>query len=98
MTRSRRSLTFWTSKEVREVVRSHLNYAVADTKQWEQSAAYHLERSPSVHSFVKNSYDTLGTRSVLGFTIPYKLDGETHEYVPDFRRVGITPRSGYLKR
>lgn len=83
-TGSTADVDFWTSKEVREVVRSHLNYAVADTKQWEQSAAYHLERSPSVYSFVKNSYDPLGTRSVLGFTIPYKLEGETHEYVPDF--------------
>ncbi len=30
---------FWTSREVREVVKSHLNYVVADTNQWEQSAA-----------------------------------------------------------
>jgi type III restriction enzyme len=83
-TGSTADVDFWTSKEVREVVRSHLNYAVADTKQWEQSAAYHLDNSPHVNSFVKNSYDPLGTRSVLGFTIPYCLDGEAHEYVPDF--------------
>ncbi|CAN5427798.1 hypothetical protein BH20VER3_BH20VER3_03170 [soil metagenome] len=83
-TGSTTDVDFWTSKEVREVARSHLNYAVADTKQWEQSAAYHLDNSSLVHSFVKNSYDPLGTRSVLGFTIPYYLDGEPHEYVPDF--------------
>ena len=83
-TGSTADVDFWTSKEVREVVRSHLNYAVADTKQWEQSAAYYLDRSDAVHSFVKNSYDPLGTRSVLGFTIPYRLEGEMHEYVPDF--------------
>ena len=35
---------FWTSREVREVVKSHLNYMVADTKQWEQSAAYFLDK------------------------------------------------------
>jgi type III restriction enzyme len=29
---------FWTSRPVREVERSHLNYVVADTEQWEQSA------------------------------------------------------------
>src|SRR5206468_5240017 len=29
---------FWTSRDVREVVKSHLNYVVADTRQWEQSA------------------------------------------------------------
>ena len=34
---------FWTSREVREVVRSHMNYVVADTKQWEQSAAYLID-------------------------------------------------------
>jgi hypothetical protein len=33
---------FWTSKEVREVVHCHLNYAVADTLRWEESAAYYL--------------------------------------------------------
>jgi type III restriction enzyme len=27
---------FWTSRDVREVMKSHLNYVVADTKQWEQ--------------------------------------------------------------
>ncbi|MFC1817236.1 BPTD_3080 family restriction endonuclease, partial [Thermodesulfobacteriota bacterium] len=26
---------FWTSREVREIVKSHLNYMVADTKKWE---------------------------------------------------------------
>ena len=75
---------FWTSKDVREAIRSHLNYIVADTKQWEQSAAYYLDKSEVVHSFVKNSYDPFGTRSVLGFTIPYRLEEDTHEYVPDF--------------
>jgi type III restriction enzyme len=67
---------FWTAKEVREVSRSHLNYVVADTKQWEQAAAYHLDRHPRVRAFVKNQG--------LGFAIPYLHDGGSHDYIPDF--------------
>jgi type III restriction enzyme len=67
---------FWTSRDVREVVHSHLNYVVADTKTWEQSAAYILDTHKSVEAFVKNSG--------LGFGIPYFHNGQSHEYVPDF--------------
>jgi type III restriction enzyme len=67
---------FWTSREVREVIKSHLNYVVADTKQWEQSAAYHIDRHPQVESFAKNAG--------LGFAIPYFYNGQMHDYVPDF--------------
>lgn len=67
---------FWTSREVREVVNSHLNYVVADTKQWEQSAAYHIDKHPSVAAFAKNAG--------LGFAIPYLDNGQMHDYVPDF--------------
>lgn len=67
---------FWTSKEVREVVRSHVNYVVADTRRWEESAAYVLDTHPQVEAFVKNQG--------LGFTIPYVHNGEPHDYVPDF--------------
>jgi type III restriction enzyme len=67
---------FWTSKEVREVVKSHLNYIVADTKKWEQSAAYHLDRHQGVVAFAKNAG--------LGFAIPYFHNGQVHDYVPDF--------------
>ena len=35
---------FWTSRDVREVNRFHLNYVVADTKQWEQSAAFYIDK------------------------------------------------------
>jgi type III restriction enzyme len=66
---------YWTSKDVREVVRSHLNHVVADTKVWEQSAADILDTHPSVEAFVKNAG--------LGFAIPY-LHGQPHDYVPDF--------------
>lgn len=67
---------FWTSREVREVVRSHLNYVVADTKKWEESAAYFIDTSDWVDAFVKNAG--------LGFAIPYFHNGEAHDYVPDF--------------
>jgi type III restriction enzyme len=67
---------FWTSRDVREVMKSHVNYVVADTKRWEQSAAYFIDRHPSVVAFVKNAG--------LGFAIPYLHDGQMHDYVPDF--------------
>jgi len=67
---------FWTSRDVREVVHSHLNYVVADTARWEQSAAYVLDTHPLVEAFVKNAS--------LGFAIPYLHNGQAHDYVPDF--------------
>ncbi len=75
---------FWTSKDVREVVKSHLNYVVADTKVWEQAAAYVIDTHPGVAAFVKNAG--------LGFSIPYLHNGQPREYVPDFIvRLGGTP-------
>jgi type III restriction enzyme len=67
---------FWTSRDVREVVRSHVNYVVADTAKWEQSAAYILDTHPAVEAFVKNAG--------LGFAMPYLHNGQIHDYVPDF--------------
>jgi len=67
---------FWTSRDVREVLHSHVNYVVADTGRWEQSAAYVLDTHPLVEAFVKNAG--------LGFAIPYLHNGQPHDYVPDF--------------
>ncbi|MFZ1977230.1 MAG: DEAD/DEAH box helicase family protein [Bacteroidota bacterium] len=67
---------FWTSRDTREIIHSHLNYAVLDTKVWEQSAALQIDKHPRVESFVKNAG--------LGFAIPYTHNGQPHEYVPDF--------------
>lgn len=67
---------YWTSRPVREVSKSHLNYVVADTKQWEQAAAYLIDKHPAVLSFAKNSG--------LGFAIPYFHNGQRHDYIPDF--------------
>lgn len=69
-------VNFWTSRDVREVIHSHLNYVVADTTKWEQSAAYFIDKHPAVHSFVKNAG--------LGFAIPYLHNGQPHDYQRDF--------------
>jgi type III restriction enzyme len=74
-TGSTRDVDFWTSKPVKEIKKSHLNYVVSDSP-WEQSAAYHLDKHPRVAAFVKNQ--------ALGFTIPYLHAGAGHEYLPDF--------------
>ncbi|MGH9323824.1 MAG: restriction endonuclease, partial [Vicinamibacteria bacterium] len=67
---------FWTSKPVKEARKSHLNYVVADTKQWEQSAAYRIDAHSRVTAFVKNQG--------LGFAVPYLHNGQVHDYIPDF--------------
>jgi type III restriction enzyme len=48
-------VNFWTSRDVREVRKSHVNYVVADTVRLEQSAAYVLDTHPAIGSFVKNA-------------------------------------------
>lgn len=69
-------VNFWTSRDVREVIHSHLNFVVADTRQWEQSTAYILDTYPGVRAFVKNAG--------LGFAIPYFHNSQPHDYIPDF--------------
>jgi type III restriction enzyme len=54
----------------------NLNYVVADTLRWEQSAAYYIDRHRLTDAFVKNA--------ALYFTIPYLHNGQMHDYVPDF--------------
>ncbi|MDD5558240.1 BPTD_3080 family restriction endonuclease [Candidatus Methylomirabilis sp.] len=54
----------------------HINFVVADTDSWEQKMAEALEDMPEVVRYVKNHN--------LGFTIPYALNGEEHQYIPDF--------------
>jgi type III restriction enzyme len=67
---------FWTSRDVREVVHSQVNFVVADTDKWEQTAAYFIDKHPAVAAFAKNAG--------LGFAIPYFHNGQMHDYVPDF--------------
>jgi type III restriction enzyme len=54
----------------------HISHVVADTDSWEQKMAQVLEDMPEVVRYVKNHN--------LGFMIPYTLNGEERNYVPDF--------------
>jgi type III restriction enzyme len=54
----------------------HVNYVVADTESWEQKLAQTLEDMDEVLSYVKNQG--------LNFVIPYTIDGEERNYIPDF--------------
>ena len=73
---STRYVDFLTTKEVRETGKSHINYVVADTEEWEQGVAKRLEQMPEVLSYVKNQN--------LGFSIPYEYQGVSRQYIPDF--------------
>jgi type III restriction enzyme len=54
----------------------HISHVVADTDSWEQKMAQTIEDMPEVMRYVKNHN--------LGFTMPYTLNGEEHNYIPDF--------------
>jgi len=56
--------------------RCHVSHVVADTGSWEQKTAQSIEEMDEVVAYVKNHN--------LGFTIPYTIDGEERQYVPDF--------------
>ena len=54
----------------------HISHVVADTESWEQKMAQTLEEMDGVVSYVKNHN--------LGFYIPYTINGEEKNYIPDF--------------
>ena len=54
----------------------HISHVVADTDSWEQKMAQSLEDMPEVIRYVKNQN--------LGFNIPYTLNGDEKNYIPDF--------------
>jgi type III restriction enzyme len=81
-------ISVFTSKDVREVIRSHVNLVVNDTMTWEQSAAYHLDTHRVIRAFVKNHG--------LNFAIPYLHNGKPSEYVPDFVARLDLPGEEYL--
>jgi len=54
----------------------HISHVVADTDSWEQKLAKALEDMKEVVRYVKNHN--------LSFTIPYILNGEEKNYLPDF--------------
>jgi len=67
---------FKTVAAVHSTTKSHLNQVVLDTKTWESAAAFRLEESRVVASYVKNDR--------LGLQIAYEYEGASHYYEPDF--------------
>jgi type III restriction enzyme len=61
---------------VTDPTKCHISHVVADTESWEQKMAQTLEDMDEVVAYVKNHS--------LGFTIPYTIDGQQRQYVPDF--------------
>ncbi len=73
---STNDVLFRTIKPCKGTVKSHVSHVVLDSKTWESSAAFYLEKSHLVVSYVKNDH--------LDFVIPYVYSGITHNYRPDF--------------
>ena len=70
-------MSFDTRKDTyRTGEKCHVSHVVCDTGSWEQKLARSLEEMDEVRYYVKNEH--------LGFAIPYTLDGEEHNYLPDF--------------
>jgi type III restriction enzyme len=86
-TGSTNGVDFITTKEVYPTgEKCHVNYVVLDGiggNLWEKAVAEILETLPTVAAYVKNDR--------LGFTIPYTMQGRSHEYIPDFL-VRLKPR------
>lgn len=77
---STRYVDFDTTRPVyaTDPARCHISHVVADTGSWEQKMAQTLEdeEMKEIDCYVKNHN--------LGFTIPYTLNGEDKNYIPDF--------------
>jgi len=54
----------------------HISHVVADTESWEQKIAQALEDMDEVICYAKNHN--------LNFTIPYTINGEEKNYIPDY--------------
>ncbi len=79
-TGSTRFVDFDTTKDTyktrEENFKCHISHVVADTGSWEQKMAETMENMPEVIRYAKNQN--------LNFTIPYNLNGEERNYLPDF--------------
>ncbi len=73
---SSREVLFRTARPTKPTLKSHVNRVVLDNKRWEGKAAYYLEQSERVFSYVKNDH--------LGLSIEYEFGGSQHIYLPDF--------------
>ena len=70
---------FKTTKPCFATAMSHINQVVADTQQWEQTAAFRLEMAAKnglVLFYAKNDH--------LDLLIPYEYFGGEHNYIPDY--------------
>jgi type III restriction enzyme len=70
---------FKTTKPCFATTMSHINQVVADTQQWEQTAAFRLEMAAKhglVLFYAKNDH--------LDLLIPYEYFGGEHNYIPDY--------------
>ena len=54
-----------------------VSHIVCDTGSWEQKVAQSLEEMDEVTAYVKNDRQP-------GFSVPYTVNGEQHDYYPDF--------------
>lgn len=76
------NVRYSTTRNVWEPIeKCHLNKMVADTEQWEQSAAYYLDAHPKVTKWVKTGGTNFDGEK---FIIRYYLDEEAKTYEPDF--------------
>lgn len=76
---STRHVNFTTSKKSRwktDPRKCHINWAILDNSDWEAELCRVVETHPRVKAYVKNNN--------MGFTVPYTLGGESHDYIPDF--------------
>lgn len=76
---STESVHFKTVKPVQATGASHLNLVAWDTKRWEQSAAFQLEKLAQegvVYCYARNDR--------LELNVPYELYGVPRVYEPDF--------------
>jgi type III restriction enzyme len=73
---STKYVDFHTTKKVYPANKCHLNLLVADTQKWEQGTGYALDKHAGVIKWVKNDH--------LGFYIPYRKQGISSRYIPDF--------------
>jgi hypothetical protein len=72
---STETVAFSTAKPVEPTARSHVNYVVCDS-ELERQVAQELEADERVEAYVKNDH--------LFCEIPYRHEGRTLRYIPDF--------------
>lgn len=88
---STKEVDFFTTKQVfrTDERKSHVNFVVLDGAEgntWEEKVSRILELDERVAAYVKNDH--------LSFSIPYTINGQTRQYLPDFL-VRLAPLSAH---